>query len=234
MIFLNCLRETIIQVSDKTRIDVSKSFIANSSPITNIKIEPDSGVGLITVFNTNQDKWFIDWAYATPGEKTVTVEATDGVNTISQTFKILVLSEADDFLYSNDEQIFMLESELKKYLSPGRNSYKNIHRESQTRILNFLDRKGIWQKTGDPFSKLQINLHGELSNWSLYESLFIIYTDLFISVGDKFAEKVNQYKELRNIERERSSIRIDKDGNGTIEAGTGEFQELRVTRMIKR
>lgn len=233
MIFLNCLRETIVQVNDRTRIDVSKSFIANNSPITDIKIEPDSGAGLISVFNTNQDKWFLDWAYTTPGEKTITVEATDGSNTVSQTFKVLALSEEDDFLYSTDEQVFTLESELRKYIPPGRNSYKNIHREAQARILNFLDRKGIWQLNGDPYTKKQVNLKGELSNWSLYEALFIIYTDLFISVGEKFAEKVNQYKELRNIERERSSIRIDRNGNGSIEPSS-EAQDLRSVRMIKR
>jgi hypothetical protein len=181
----------------------------------------------------DQSKWFLDWAFDSSGTKTIEIEATDGINTINQVFDIEVISESDDNLFSNDSQIFAIESELKRYIPEGRNSFKNIHREAQSRILNFLDRKRIWNDNGEPYTKLQINLFDELSKWSLYETLFIIYTDLFISVGDKFAEKVNQYKELRNYERERAAIRIDKDGNGTFEPDK-EIQELKSFRMIKR
>ena len=64
-------------------------------------------------------------------------------------------------------------------------------------------------------------------------AIYMIYTDLFLSVGDKFAEKVNQYKALRNIERDRGAIRIDKDGNGTIDNDEAS-QDLKSFRLIKR
>ncbi len=231
MIFINCIKEPLVQVSDKTRVDVSTSFVSGDG-ITGITINPD-GYGPISVFNVDQSKWYLDWAFDTSGTKTIEVEATDGVTTISQTFDIEIISESDDNLYSNDSQIFTIESELRRYLPDGRNSFKNIHREAQARIINFLDRKRIWSENGEPYSKNQLNLFDELSKWSLYETLFIIYTDLFISVGDKFAEKVNQYKELRNYERERASVRIDKDGNGTFEPEK-DIQELKSFRLIKR
>jgi hypothetical protein len=232
MIFLSCIRESLVQVNDKTRIDVSKSFVSGSG-ITGISIKPDAAGAFISVYNINQEKWFLDWAYSTGGTKTITVQATDGVSTVSQNFEIEVALEIDDNLYSSDEQIFAIESELKRYIPHGRNSFKNIHRESQSRILNYLDRKRIWSSNGEPYTKHQININGELSKWSLYETMFIIYSDLFVSVGDKFAEKINQYKELRNAERDRASVRIDKDNSGTFD-GSSEIQDLKSFRMIRR
>jgi hypothetical protein len=231
MIFINCIRESIVQVNDKTRIDLSTSFVSEHR-ITDITINPD-GYGEISIHGADQSKWFLDWAFSNEGQRPIVVTATDNHSTVSQTFNINVISEEDDNLYLSDSDIFAIESELRRYLPDGRNSFKNIHREAQSRILNFLDRKRIWNTNGEPYTKYQVNLYGELSKWSLYESLFIIYTDLFVSVGDKFSQKVNDYKELRNYERERAAIRIDKDGNGTFEPEK-DIQELKSFRLIKR
>lgn len=232
MIFINCVKEDLVQVNDKTRIDVSLSFVSGDG-ITDIRIKPEASESFISVYNTSQDKWYLDWSYATDGEKIISVEATDGINTVSQDFTISVISEADDNLYSNDSQIFALESELKRYIPLGRNSYKYLHREAQSRILMYLDRKRIWNDDGSAYTKNQLNLDGSLQKWSLYETILMIYTDLLISVGDKFAEKVNQYKELRNYERDRGAIRIDKDNSGQIDANS-DIQDLKSYRLIKR
>jgi hypothetical protein len=232
MIFINCITEELVQVNDKTRIDVSRSFVSGSG-ITDIEIKPEDAEDFISVYNLDQDKWFLDWSYSTDGVKTISVRATDGTSTIVQTFSLPIISESDDNLYSNDSQMFTLESELKRYIPPGRNSFKNVHREAQSRILSYLDRKRIWNDNGDPYTKTQLNLHNDLQKWSLYEAILIIYSDLFVSVGDKFAEKINEYKSLRNIERDRGSLRIDKDNSGIIDQGS-EFQELKTFRLIKR
>ena len=196
MIFINCKNEEIIQVNDKTRIDVSDSFVSGTA-ITDIEIQPSADDDFISVFNSDQDLWYLDWAYSSSGEKVISVRATDGTSTITSTFSITCVSEADDNLYSNDSQIFAIELELKRYLPQGKNSYKYLHRESQSRILNYLDRKRIWNSDGDAYTKDQLNITGELQKWSLYETIYMIYTDLFLTVGDKFAEKVNQYKGLK-------------------------------------
>lgn len=232
MIFLNCLTEEIVQVNDKTRIDISKSFVSGDS-ITEIEIQPEGTDSFISVFSEDQSDWFLDWSYSTSGTKTISVRATDSMSTITQTFSLDIISEEDDNLYSNDSQIFAIETELKNYIPEGRNSYKNLHREAQSRILNYLDRKRIWNDDGTQLTKMQINLSGEVQKWSLYETIFMIYTDLFISVGDKFADKINQYKMLRNNERDRASLRIDKDSSGSIDANS-EIQELKTYRMILR
>lgn len=232
MIFINCLTEGLVQVNDKTRIDVSRSFVSGDN-ITDITITPEAGESAISVFNNDQKKWYLDWQYQTDGTKTITVEATDGVNVVSQNFTLDIISEADDNLYSNDQQIFKIEQELLKYIPPGRNSYKNLHREAQSRILNYLDRKRIWNDDGTAYTKEQLNLTGELSLWSLYETILMIYQDLFVSVGDKFVEKINEYKALRNYERDRGAIRVDKNNNQTIDTSS-EIQELKSFRLIRR
>lgn len=231
-IFIDCKNEEIIQVNDKTRIDVSGTFVSGDA-ITEIEIKPSDDDDFISVFNSDQDLWYLDWAYASSGKKVISVRATDGTSTITSTFSITCVSEADDNLYSNDSQIFAIETELKKYIPEGKNSYKYLHREAQSRILNYLDRKRIWDVNGDAFTKDAVNMTGELQKWSLYETIYMIYTDLFLSVGDKFAEKVNQYKGLRNYERDRTAIRLDKDGNGIIDDDEQPL-ELKSTRLIRR
>lgn len=232
MIFINCITEEIVQVNDKTRIDISNSFVSGDA-ITDIEIQPEVGADFISVFNIDQTRWYLDWAYSTSGEKTITVRATDDTATVSQTFTLNIISIEDDNLYSSDAQVFAIESELKRYIPEGKSSYNYLHREAQSRILNYLDRKRIWNSDGSSLTKDQVNINGEVQKWSLYETLFMIYTDLFISVGDKFSEKVNQYKALRNIERDRGSLRIDKDKSGTFEPNE-EIQELKSMRLIRR
>ena len=48
MIFINCINEGLIQVNDKTRIDVSRSFVSGDG-ITDIEIEPEAAAGFILV-----------------------------------------------------------------------------------------------------------------------------------------------------------------------------------------
>lgn len=232
MIFLSCMREELVQVGDKTRIDVSKSFF-NGDAITDIRIKPEASESFLSVFNANPAKWYLDWAYSTDGVKNISVEATDGLSTVSQDFQIEIISAADDNLYSSDAQLFSIESELRKYIPQERSSFNHIHREAQQRILAYLDRKRIWKDNGDAYSKDEINITGELAKWSLYEAAYLIYMDLYIQNGDKFREKMNDYKELRNYERDRGAIKVDKDGSGTIE-NNSEIQDLKSFRLIRR
>jgi hypothetical protein len=99
-------------------------------------------------------------------------------------------------------------------------------------MLSYLDRKRIYNENGDPLTKDQINLKDDVVKWSLYETCIVIYEDLAVSVGDKFKDKVAYYEKLRNYERERAQLRIDKDSSGTIDSG--EIQDMKSFRMIRR
>jgi hypothetical protein len=233
MIFLNCKKEEIVQTNDKTRIDVSESFVSGAD-ITDILIKPQGSENFISVFNGGDtDLWYLDWSYDVAEEKTISVQATDGVDTVDKDFTLKIVTPLEDNLYSNDSQIFSIETELRKYISEGRNSYINIHREAQSRILSYLDRKRIWDENGEPLTKDMLNLTDSLQKWSLYEAIYLIYTDLVVSIGDKFKDKANDYKSLRNYERDRGAIRIDFNKDGDFDKGS-EVQDLKTVRMVIR
>lgn len=229
-IFIKSINEAVVQVKDKTRIDVSGIFTQGVT-ITDVTIKPETSESAISVYNADSSKWYLDWAYSTAGNKTITVTATDGVTPESETYNIEILSKDDDNLYSSDAELYQIESELKKYLPVGKNSYLYAHREAQQRILSYLDRKRIWNEDGSVLNKDQLNL-SDVKRWSIYETLLIIYEDLVVQVGDKFKDKVLKYTELRNIERDRGAVRIDLDSNGTIDSGeTLELKSFIMKRM---
>jgi hypothetical protein len=230
MIFIKCINEPLAQINDMVRIDVSLSFVSGD-PITDILIRPDALGDFVSVFNADQSKWYLDWAYSATGTQTITVQATDGVDTVEKDLTIITITEATDNLYSTDQELFLLESELRKYLPPGKNSFLNVHREAQSRIVNYIDRKRIWKTDGTAYSKDELNIAGELSKWSLYEAASIIYSDLLITVGDKFSEKHKMYVELRNYERDRGAIRLDLDGTSGDSIGS---KDLKTFNLVRR
>lgn len=231
MIFIKVDSEAVLQVEDKTRIDVSKTFV-NSGAITDITIKPEASESAISVFSSDQSNWYLDWAYETDGVKTITVEATDGVTPKSKDVTIIVLTVEEDNLFSGDSDIFPLEPELKNYIRPGRNSYLDIHREAQTRILSYLDRKRIWNTDGTRITKDQILDLDEVKEWSKYLTLQVIFEDLAVSVGDIFKDKAAVYRELARINAERATLRIDTDGNDTIDVY--DKIDIKSLRMINR
>lgn len=229
--FVKINSEKVLQVEDKTRIDVSKTFV-NGDAITDITIKPEDSEAAISVFNADQSRWYLDWAYETDGVKTITVEATDGVTTKIKTESITVLLAVEDNLFSGDADIFSLEPELTKYIRNGRNSFLDVHREAQTRILSYLDRKRIWNTDNTRITKDQIVDLVEVRDWSKYEALAIIYEDLMVSVGDVFKDKADTYKRLRDIERERGSLRVDENKDGIQD--NYETYDIKSMRMINR
>ena len=120
MIFPALSLETTLQVDDKTRLNASKSFVTNNETITNIEIEPEIGVGFISVFNTNPDKWFLDWAYELDGSKVVSVRVTTNLGDRIKTYDTDVLTKEVDALFSNDNDLYAYEPNLAKYLPLGK------------------------------------------------------------------------------------------------------------------
>ena len=64
MIFPKLEHEPDVQVSDRTRLSAVKSFVTVGSPaITTATIKPSQSDSAISIFNTDQNKWFLDWQY---------------------------------------------------------------------------------------------------------------------------------------------------------------------------
>ncbi len=126
------------------------------------------------------------------------------------------------------------EGEILKYVRKGRNSWLDKHREAQEAIIEYLDEAKIWKKnTGDeldqyarsvpmPYTKEDIcALTGDdfeqFQRWSKFMVLEMIFCDLQKQTDDVFAQKAEKYRELMERAKNRGCLRLDKDGDGSIE-----------------
>lgn len=232
MIFPHLRYESLVQVSDKLRLDASKSF-SNQGTITNIEIEPDTGVGFISIFNSNNEKWYIDWAYAVAGDKTVSLRVTtDAPLVVTETFDLSVISSEEDNLFSNDQDLFPYEPNLYRFLPLGKSSFKYAHRAAQEKILSYLDEQKIWKQDGTRFEKEDIVNTVEFRRWSLFQTLLIIFESNQLSVDDLFQEKRKEYEKNLIEARNRASLRLDLDGDGEIDET--EKVSLKFARLLRR
>lgn len=215
-IFPSLILEPVVQVDDKTRLDGTKSFItSNEAAITLVEIEPISGNGFIDVSSTK----YLDWQYPTDGTATVSIRITTDGAPITVTKTLEVLTEADDNLFSNDSDLMLHEHDILRYVPSGRNSFLNVHRRAQDRIVEWLAERGIYDSDGDKLTKTNIVDIDEVRQWSTFMALRFIYSDLSNAIDDVFDQKAKDYETLESRARNRSQYRFDFDGDGTVEDG---------------
>lgn len=239
MIFPLIETEPIVQVNDKTRLSAVKTFKSNDeAAITLVRIEPEAGNGFIDVTGAivNSKNWYLDWAYATDGDKVITLEVTtDGV-AVTFTKTLTVILEADDKLWSTDDDLQLLEPDIMGWIRQGRASYKDMHRMSQKRILEWFDNIKVWDKDGLPFDKDDVDTvmaATDLKRISAYWTLESIFGGLSNKTDDVFFEKQKLYRALRKEQQaDRSRIRVDynKDGTQDVQEQFVLVNSIRMTR----
>jgi len=239
MLFPKITFETVLQVDEKTRLDSSLSFATEDEVINDILIEPETGVGFISVYNAgNKSKWYLDWAYESDGFKNISVriDAASGSKTKSYMAGINVLTEDEDALLSSDNDIIPYETDILNYLPKGKNSYIYAHRKAQERILAFLDEQRIWKSDNSRYTKqdlvdIGIDIQEQFKQWSAFQTLLIIFESIQVSGGDIFQEKKQEYENLMRQARNRSSLRLDSNKDGVIDETP---YNIRSTRLIRR
>jgi hypothetical protein len=237
MIFPKLNFEPVVQVEDKIRLDASLTFYSSDEVVTDVLIEPETGVGFISVFHDDSDRWFIDYAYEIDELKDVTVKviADSGEKIKVYTQGINVLSIENDALFSNDNDLFPIEPRLKSYLPLGKNSFLYVHRKAQERIMAYLDEQRIWKSDNSRFTKQDIidstdaEMKDQFKQWSIYQSLLIIFEQMQVSNDDIFEEKKREYMRLRDASRNRAQLKLDLDDDGDLE-----IINIRTTRLLRR
>lgn len=226
-IFIQASFEAVVQLGDKTRIDVSKTFISpDEAAITEITITPESGGDAIDV---TTDK-YLDWAYTTAGEKAATVSVTtDGAATTKE-LTINAISLADDKLFSNDNDILSHEVDLYRLLRPGRASFLDFHRIAQKMIIDDLNQRGITDNQGNKIVKADIFDIEEVKEWSKYLTLSLIFKSVQSEIDDIYDQKSQMYMDMAKRESTRAFLRLDLDGDGTDDR----HQDLISTVMVRR
>jgi hypothetical protein len=235
MIFPLLETEPIVQVNDKTRISASKTFISDEAPITLVEVEPEVGAGFIDISGSlplYSKNWNLDWAYATAGTKAITLRVTTDGAPVVFTKQVVVLTEADDALWSTDEDLMIHEPDILKWVKSGRATYKDYHRMAQTRILEWLDNLKIWNKDGKAFTKADITpaiAKEDLKRISTYWVLELIFAGISNKTDDVFFQKQKAYGGMRkDLQGERSRIRADWNQDGDVD----DFEEFRIKSMV--
>ncbi len=231
--------ETVLQVDEKARVDAILSFATDDESITDILIEPFVGAGYISVFNNgNKSKWYLDWAYEADGfaDVSVRIEADSGNKTKSYMAGINVLTEDEDALLSNDNDLLPYETDILNYLPKGKNSYIYAHRKSQERILAYLDEQRMWKYDNSVYTKQDLvtlgsDIQDQFKQWSTFQTLLIIFESIQVSNNDIFQEKKQEYENLMRQARNRSSLRLDENNDGVIDEVP---YNIRSTRLIRR
>jgi hypothetical protein len=212
--------EDVVQINDKTRLNAVKTFVSkdNAAP-TLIEIEPEAGSGFITVTGTSYKDWYLDWSYAGASRVvTVSLRVTAG-SVVTATKTMQIYTVADDYLFSNDNDIKALEPDIMSWVPVGRASYLNVHREAQKKILDWLDEAGITDVDGQKLTKDAVVDVSEVRSWSRYLTLSLIYMGIYNAVEDVFSDKAAKYKTMAKSAADRAQLRLDIDGDGELTVG---------------
>lgn len=216
--------DSVVQENDKFRIDASKSYISKGeNPITLVEIEPDTGLGFIAVqgLPVANKNFFLDWQYDSAGDKTVSVRITTDGAPVTVTKTVVCVTEAEDKLFSNDQDLEEIENKILKYVPDGRSSFKYMHRRAQKEMIAYLNKCG-WKKydqtdiTKDDFIDVE-----QVRYWSTYLTLRLIFKDISNQPNDVFEQKSKMYENQEHRWREIAALRLDLDGSGTQETLEG-------------
>lgn len=217
--------ESIVQVGDKVRFDVSSSFLKNGETLTSLEVRPDG----VTFYNVTSSK-YLDWLYFSPATTTAVLRMTTSLGQFTANLTVNVLSAADDKLFSSDNDILQHESDVMRFLPKGYSSFNHVHRSAQSIILDSLMQRGIYNTQNVPLTKDNIYNILEVKHWSKYLVLQMIYSNVQNEVNDVFAQKATQYRELTERAAQRAFLTLDKDEDGIPDANI----DLRVGRLVRR
>lgn len=228
--------EQILQVNDKTRIDASKTYtVKGEAAITVVEIEPYTGAGYVTVSGvgiTARD-WYLDYQYPTAGLKTISLRVTTNAAPEVFTKTILVLTEADDRLFSSDNDLVQHEPDIMKWLRAGRNSWLDYHRRSQGLILDWLAQARIFDQNGDRLTKVSILVIEDIKNLSIYWTLGNIFLSLSNKPDDVFRAKSEMYFSLVADYKSTGRIQFDYNNDGELNDSEKNY-DLKSFRIVRR
>lgn len=238
-VFIVVVHDSVVQIGDKVRFDLTKSFCARplvtSTFIKQIDVKPNPTSAWIKIHDATipaeklaVKDWYFDWIYLddtgaaphTHGHiQTFEVRFTDiNDDTYLAERDFTLWTEAQDNLFSNDQDLIAHEPDILKWLPDGRSSWKYVHRRCQQRILSYLFEKGYKNTDGTPFEKDQIVEKYDVKEWSTFMALKIIFGSIINSKDDVFLQKAKFYENLEG-KANKTDIRVDLNADGTQAVG---------------
>jgi hypothetical protein len=237
-IFIDIKNDSKVQVGDKVRFDLTKSFVprpfVTASDITRIEVDPIGGTSWVTIHNSAAPAtklavkdWYFDWVYLNKSNvshghsQPISFRFTASDSTTqTKSVSFNLLTSAQDNLFSNDNDLIAHEPDIMKWLPEGRSSWIYVHRRAQERILSYLFEKGYKNNDGTSFTKDQILEKYDVKEWSTFMVLKIIFGSCINSKDDVFVEKSRFYENLEG-KANKTDVRIDL--NKDLVQGDSEF-----------
>ena len=210
------LHQKKVQISEKVRIDVSKTFAFSGRSISTIVVKPEHDKD--PSYDVTS-AGFLDIAYDSAGDKTIHVTLTlDNGDTIALAKSITVVSEATENLFSSDSELISHEPDIMNYLPEAYCDYRYVHRLTQDRILAILDERGVTDNDGNRIVAADVKDIEECNDWSKFLALQYVFESLSNSIDDIFHEKAMRYRLMVKEASNRAFLRLDYDGDGTLES----------------
>lgn len=218
--------ESEVRVNDKVRLNASRSFVTpDESSITKIEIKPSAGDSYIDVTSDG----YLDWAYTSAADNTVTVQVTNAGGSATTTTTVTSLAEADDILFSSDQDLLRYEKNVFDYLPEGHSSFLYAHREARRHIIRELISRRITEADGDTIDPKDIADKDQIKDWSIFYTLYLIFENAIIQENDFFTQKASAYFE-KALGSMPASLKLDTDQDGNIDEKIDTFSGIMVRR----
>lgn len=236
MIFPKLTLEPIVQENDLTRLNGTLSQLTNDeAEVTLVEIDPGDGSGFIDVTPTPATKaslYYLDWSYTTDGTKTVQLRITTDGAPVTSSLDLNVITEADDKLFSSDSDLTLHEPGILNWIVDGRNTFKDMHRRSQTLILDYLRREGWRNHDGSLITKDEILDLNEVREWSTFLTLKNIFEGRSNAIKDLFDLKATKYETMMIKARDSVFFAYDFNKDGSLSEAEKQinFNTIRVEK----
>jgi len=209
-VFPKLILEDTVQVNDKTRLNAQSSFASAGYVFAKVEINPDTDNE--SYIDVTSD-YYLDWQYADDSEAvTVGLKITDTLdNEYEITKTIVVVSESDDALLSNDNDLIPYENDILTFIRDGRSSFNDIHREAKEMIIRWFEERGHLNSDNTPLTLSDFSNPDQLRSWSKFMVLRLIFESQSNQVDDVFAAKALKYKALEENAKALCSVTIDGD-----------------------
>lgn len=247
-IFPDIKHDDRVQLNEKIRFDFSSIFVTRPNTLADVKrieFKPTPSASFFTVHDStipaqklDPKDWNFDWNYldktdAVSNLMTVTVRVT-GSDDIARTLtsQVLLMTAAEDNLFSSDNDLVNHEFEILKYIPAGRSTWNYIHRRAQSRILSYLFEKGYRNKDGTPYTKAQVIETYDVKEWSTFMALKLIFGTVLNSQNDVFKQKSAFYENLEG-RANKTNLRIDSNSDGEI-TEADDMLDLNGPVMVRR
>jgi len=155
------------------------------------------------------------------GFKKITLTVATPTESVTKDYFVEVYSPEGDALFSTDADLISEEPDIMKWLPKGRSSFMYLHRKAQKLILDWVDRKGYRDGSGDKITKFAFVDKSDVNTWSMYIALRLFFKGAQNSSDDVFKEKANEYEKHEITARDRFILTLDLNQDGKADAKIG-------------